>query len=154
VRPFAVAAALLLTYALVLAWRARTTDSLPPGPSSRAFEMKTALIFAGLVAAFSLVSWALMTWFGEAGIFASVAATALIDAHAAAVSVATLVASGKLDAPSGAFAILVGFSANMIAKVPTAFAMGPPRFAWRVTAGVIVLVSGLWTGYGWAFVDS
>jgi uncharacterized membrane protein (DUF4010 family) len=150
VRPFAVAGALLMTYALVLAWRARATDSLPPGSSSSAFEMKTALIFAGLVAAFSLVSWALMTSFGEAGIFASVAATALIDAHAAAVSVATLVASGKLNASSGAFAILVGFSANMIAKVPTAFAMGPPRYARRVTAGLIIVVAGLWSGYGWS----
>ena len=65
---------------------------------------------------------------------------------------ATLVASGKISSASGAFAILTGFSANMLAKVPTAFAMGPRGYAGRVTAGLCLLVAGLWAGYGWALL--
>jgi len=148
VKPFGTAASAILIYALILAWRARMVEAAPAG-ASRAFDLRTILIFAGLVGAFSLVSWALISWLGEAAILASVIATALIDAHAAAVSVATLVASGKLDAGSGAFAILTGFSANMIAKVPAAFALGTRAFARRVSGGLFVLVAGLWAGFGW-----
>jgi uncharacterized membrane protein (DUF4010 family) len=147
-RPFIVAGALVLAYALTLAWRDRHTVIASLGPS-RAFDARTALAFVALVALFSLISWALIAWFGKALIFASVIGTALIDAHAAAVSVATLVASGKLDAPDGSFAILVGFSANMLAKTPTAFALGGRAYGARVTAGLIALTLGLWGGYAW-----
>jgi uncharacterized membrane protein (DUF4010 family) len=119
---------------------------------SHAFDLRTALIFVGLAGAFSLLSWALIAWFGQALIFASVTGTALIDAHAAAVSVATLVASGKLDAARGAFAILVGFSVNILAKMPTAFALGGPAYGARVTAGLVLLVFGLWGGYVWSLL--
>ena len=101
------------------------------------------------MAAFSLLSWALIAWFGHVLIYASVIGTALIDAHAAAVSIATLVASGELDARAGSFAILVGFSANMLAKTVTAFALGGSRDSALVTAGLVTLVLGLWGGYAW-----
>jgi uncharacterized membrane protein (DUF4010 family) len=147
-RPFIAAGGLVLAYALTLAWRDRHTVIASLGPS-RAFDARTALVFVALVALFSLISWALIAWFGKALIFASVIGTALIDAHAAAVSVATLVASGKLDAPDGSFAILVGFSANMLAKTPTAFALGGRAYGARVTVGLIALFLGLWSGYAW-----
>ena len=147
-RPFACACALALAYALLLAWRDRKAHVETVAPS-QAFNLRIALVFVGLVAAFSLLSWALIAWFGQVLIFASVIGTALIDAHAAAVSVATLVASGKLDAMAGSFAILVGFSANMLAKTPTAFALGGSRYGARVTAGLVILVLGLWGGYVW-----
>jgi uncharacterized membrane protein (DUF4010 family) len=147
-KPFACAGVLVLAYAMLLAWRDRRAHVQSPAPS-RAFDLRTAMIFVGLVAVFSLLSWALIAWFGQVFIFASVIATALVDAHAAAVSVATLVASGKLDAKSGSFAILVGFSANMLAKTPTAFALGGRRYGARVTAGLVALVLGLWCGDAW-----
>ncbi|HUE65832.1 MAG TPA: DUF4010 domain-containing protein [Rhizomicrobium sp.] len=59
------------------------------------------------------------------------------------------VASGELDARSGSFAILVGFSANMLAKTVTAFALGGSRDSALVTAGLVTLVLGLWGGYAW-----
>ena len=147
-KPFATAGALVLAYALWLAWHDRKAHVESVAPS-RAFDLRTALIFVGLVAVFSLLSWAMIAWFGQVLIIASVIGTALIDAHAAAVSVATLVASGKLDAAAGSFAILVGFSANMLAKTPTAFALGGTAYGARVTAGLVVLVLGLWGGHVW-----
>jgi uncharacterized membrane protein (DUF4010 family) len=149
VRPFAVGGAVTLAYAVGLALLVRRDTPIPAG-ASRAFDFRTAITFVALVAAFSLLSWAIIGWFGQAAIFASVTATALIDAHAAAVSVATLVASNKLSASSGAFAILAGFSVNIMAKAPTAFALGPLGYGMRVTAGLIVLIAGLWTGYAWS----
>jgi uncharacterized membrane protein (DUF4010 family) len=148
IRPFASAGTLVLAYALLLAWRDRKAHVETPAPS-RAFDLRTALVFVGLVAAFSLLSWALVAWFGHVLIYASVIGTALIDAHAAAVSIATLVASGELDARAGSFAILVGFSVNMLAKTLTAFALGGSRYGALVTAGLVTLVLGLWGGYAW-----
>jgi uncharacterized membrane protein (DUF4010 family) len=151
VRPFAVGGALTLAYAIGLALVVRRDMPLPSG-ASRAFDFRMAITFVALVAAFSLLSWAIIGWFGQAAIFASVTATALIDAHAAAVSVATMVASHKLSASSGAFAILVGFSANMAAKTLTAFALGPAGYGLRVTAGLLILIAGLWAGYVWSML--
>ena len=151
IRPFGVGGALTLAYAIGLALLVRRGIPLPSG-DSRAFDIRTAVTFAALVVTFSLLSWALIAWVGQAAIFASVTATALIDAHAAAVSVATLVASNKLSVPSGAFAILAGFSVNMIAKAPTAFALGPLGYGMRVTAGLLILIAGLWAGYAWGLI--
>lgn len=148
---FAVAGALVLGYSAFLAWRVNRTNSSPAAPS-RAFDFRTTLIFVGLVSVFSLLSWALIAEFGNAMIFASVVGTALIDAHAAAVSVATLIAGGKLSAGDGSLAILFGFSANMLAKAPTAFALGRAAYGMRVSFGLCLLVAGLWGGYAWQMV--
>jgi uncharacterized membrane protein (DUF4010 family) len=148
VKPLGVAAILTLGYAALMAWR---TNKGPPAKLAevKAFDFRTALIFVGLVSLFSLLSWALIAWVGDTAIYASVVGTALIDAHAAAVSIATLVAGGRLAAGEGAFAILAGFSVNMLAKAPAAFALGRFPFGIRVTLGLCVLVAGLWIGYGW-----
>ena len=143
--PFLVSAILLLFYAVVLAWRAAGTRAQLP-VTENAFDFRTALLFVGLVGAFSLASWALIVMVGKTAIYAGIIGTALIDAHAAAVSIATLVAGGQLNADAGAFAVLIGFSANMMAKTPTAFAMGGPFYGVRVTAGLCILVAGLWIG--------
>ena len=144
--PFVGGGVFALCYALGSAFLVRGRGTLPSAPA-RAFDLKTAATFTGLVAAFSLISWAVIAWFGQQAIFASVIATALIDAHAAAVSIATLVASNRLTAQSGAFAILIGFCVNMIAKAPTAFALGTTGYGVRVTAGLLILIGGLWAGY-------
>ena len=149
VKPFVVGGILAFSHAAGSAILVRRHGAAPSGPS-KAFDIKTAATFTSLVAVFSLISWAVIAWFGQQAIFASVIATALIDAHAAAVSIATLVASNSLSASSGAFAILVGFSVNMIAKAPTAFALGSFGYGARVTGGLLILIGGLWAGYAWS----
>ncbi|HKD48167.1 MAG TPA: MgtC/SapB family protein [Rhizomicrobium sp.] len=146
--PFAVASALTLGYSAFLAWRGNRADFTSKA-LFETFDFRTALIFIALVFAFSLLSWALIAWFGSALVYVSVIGTALVDAHAAAVSVATLVAAGKLGAEAGSFAILVGFSSNMLAKTPTSFAFGGTAFGVRLTIGLGLLVSGLWCGALW-----
>jgi uncharacterized membrane protein (DUF4010 family) len=78
---------------------------------------------------------------------ASAAATGLVDAHAAAVSMATLNDSGRLDTATAALAILVGLTVNMLVKAPVAFAMGAPSFARRVSLGVVIMLAVLWAAY-------
>ena len=147
-KPFAVAAVATAAYCMLLAWHARAADA-PHRTMTRPFDFGTAFLFVALVSGFSLLSWLLIAWAGDRIVYASVIGTALIDAHAAAVSIATLVAGGKLSAGEGYFAILIGFSANMLAKIPTAFALGRMAYGLRVTLGLCLLVAGLWLGYAW-----
>ena len=147
-KPFGLAAALTVSYAALLAGSAKRRAMQATAPAST-FNIRTGIIFVVLVGGFSLLSWALMQWLGDRIIYLSIISTALLDAHAAAVSVATLVAAGKLEAGAGAFAMLIGFSANMLAKTITAFSLGNTAYGARVTAGLVLLTAGLWLGHAW-----
>jgi uncharacterized membrane protein (DUF4010 family) len=148
--PFLCAFLPALGYALLLAWRARS--STPPDHNGRAFDLKVIAIFAGLVGIFSFLSALLVERFGAEGMMASAVATGFVDAHATAVSIATLVVAGKVDMTAGGLAILIGLSANMAIKIPAAFALGPRPFALQLAGGIALLIAGLWCGYGLAIL--
>ena len=135
-----------LGYAILLSLRART-----PGKSvatnGHAFDLRTVIVFGTLVVVFALLSTFVVSRFGQLGVLVSAATTGLVDAHATAVSVATMIAAGKVEPVPGALAILIGLSANMAVKIPAAFALGPRPFAIQVTLGLVVLLLGLWCGY-------
>jgi uncharacterized membrane protein (DUF4010 family) len=118
----------------------------------RAFNVWIALLFAALVAMFALISTALTAWLGTAGALAGAAVTGLADAHATAVSLATLHTAGKISEDSAALAILIGLSVNMVAKAPVAFTLGPRAYAMRVTLGLALLLAGIWGGHAWELV--
>jgi uncharacterized membrane protein (DUF4010 family) len=147
--PLGFAVAMTLGYAIALNWRFSSSSDVVAMPG-RAFNMWTAMLFAALVAGFAAVSTALTTWLGAAGALAGAGATGLVDAHAAAVSLATLSGAGEIDDATAALGILMALSANMAAKAPTAFVCGPRPFAFRITAGLMLLLAGIWTGYGLA----
>lgn len=148
--PFACAFLPALGYALLLAWRARTSASADQ--DGRAFDLKVIAGFAALVVVFSFVSALLVERFGAQGMVASAAATGLVDAHATAVSIATVVVAGKADMASGILAILIGLTVNMAIKIPAAFVLGPRPFALQVAGGIAILIAGLWCGYGLAML--
>lgn len=135
-----------LAYALAMGWRAANSD---PGPvaAGHAFDVRVVLVFAALVALFAGVGRLLSATLGGSGVIAGSAATGLVDAHATAVSLATLYEAHSVSALTAGMAVLVGLSVNMAAKAPAAFALGPPAFAWRVTAGLTLLIVGLWAGF-------
>lgn len=147
--PFFAAAAATCLYAIMLASRSGPRVTTPQEPG-RAFHLKTILLFASLVTVFSLISVGLISWFGRYAVFESAVATGVIDVHAAAVTIATLIASGRISAGAGATAILIALTANMAAKIPAAYALGPRRFALRVSSGLCILLAGLWAGYAWS----
>jgi uncharacterized membrane protein (DUF4010 family) len=148
VKPFGVAIVTTVAYAIFLAGTHGRTDDRPNEPG-RAFDLKTVVLFASMVAVFSLISAGLIGWLGNDGALGSAVATGLVDVHAAAVSIATLMAAGKITARLGSLAILVALTTNMVSKIPAAFAAGPRPFALRVTLGIVALLAGLWSGYAW-----
>ena len=146
--PVGCAMAALAVYCLAI-MRLTKSAADPPIAAGRAFDFRTILVFALLVGVFAALSTFLMAWLGSTGLFAGAIATGLADAHAAAVSIATLVGAGKADAATGARAILLALSANMAAKIPAAFALGPLSFSVRVALGLAILLVALWCGNYW-----
>ena len=114
------------------------------------FSIKTALILAAVIATALIASAALKVWFGQAGLVLASGVTGVADAHAAAISVASLAAASKLSAESAVIPILVAFSVNSVSKAVMAVISGGKDFSHQVILGLIVQVSATWIGW-WLF---
>jgi uncharacterized membrane protein (DUF4010 family) len=127
----------------VLALRGNTEADPQTG---RAFSLRTALIFAITLSVILLASAALQDRFGENGIIFAAAMAGFADTHSAAISVAALVASGKLAASDALLPILAAFSTNTITKVVLAATSGTFAFAVRVIPGLFLVALAAWAG--------
>jgi uncharacterized membrane protein (DUF4010 family) len=132
-------------YVALMTWRAGKGEP-PAAMSGRAFHAGTAVLFALFVTVVTLVSTLLSRWLGTAGALGAAGVTGLADAHAAAVSMADLGASGKLTAEASTLGVLIGLSANTLVKGVLAFALGPKRYGGQVMLGLALLLLGIWLG--------
>jgi uncharacterized membrane protein (DUF4010 family) len=114
--------------------------------SGRAFSLSTALMFALTLSGILVASAALREWFGETGIIIAAALAGFVDTHSAAISVASLVASGKMSATDAVFPILAGLTTNTISKMFLAGISGGRSYALRVIPGLIVVALAAWIG--------
>jgi uncharacterized membrane protein (DUF4010 family) len=73
-------------------------------------------------------------------------AAGFVDTHSAAISVASLVASGKMSVADSVFPILAALSTNTISNVFLASTSGGRLFALRVIPGLIVVALAAWAG--------
>ena len=125
-------------------------EEAQPDPG-HAFSLGAALSFAAAIAAIAVLSAALQARLGEEGLLAAAAVGGLIDAHAAGVGVAALVASGRL-APADAVApILLALSTNTASKIVAAQVSGGLRFSLRVAPGLVLFIMA--AGHGQALQD-
>lgn len=124
-----------------------TPEAVPPG---RIFDPKAIAGFTLGLAAIILISAALHDWFGDAGILAAAALAGFADAHAAAIMVATQVASGNLPANEAALPVLLGLTTNTISKAALAWLAGPRGFAAGVLPGLILILASAWGAAWWA----
>jgi len=79
-------------------------------------------------------------------VIVAAAAAGFADTHSAAVSVASLVASGRLSAQESALPILVGLTTNTVTKMVIAISSGGRPFALQIIPGLILVVVGAWFG--------
>jgi uncharacterized membrane protein (DUF4010 family) len=114
--------------------------------AGRAFSLTTALAFALTLASTLIASAVLREWLGEAGVILATGLAGFVDTHAAAISVASLVATGKLRAADASVPILTGLSTNTISKTVFAATSGGRSFALRVIPGLIIVVLAAWAG--------
>ena len=118
--------------------------STPSPQRGRAFSLKTALFFAGLITTVLLLSAALNAWLGKAGVLTAAAVAGLADTHAAAVSVASLVSAGKFTALESVLPILAALTTNTFSKVAVAISSGGRSYALRIVPGLLAVIGAAW----------
>jgi uncharacterized membrane protein (DUF4010 family) len=118
----------------------------PETQRGRAFSLRTALAFAVTLATIMLAAAALQDWLGTSGVVLAAALAGFVDTHSAAVSVASLVASGKLSAGEAVLPILAGLTTNTISKIVLAFSSGGTVYAMRLVPGLILVTGAAWAG--------
>jgi uncharacterized membrane protein (DUF4010 family) len=123
----------------------RQSGEEEPRPG-RAFSLSTALVFALTLSGILVASAALRQWFGETGAIVAAAVAGLVDTHSAAISIASLVASGKMNAADAVIPILAGLSTNTVSKMALAVTSGGSTFALRVLPGLILVALAAWAG--------
>jgi uncharacterized membrane protein (DUF4010 family) len=133
-----------LIYAGIFTLRSFRETSNNEAPKGRPFDPKTAIIFV-LVVGLTLVISALLTqWLGDRGLMLAAAVAGFTDAHAAAISSASLAASGRTQAELAALAVLIGFTTNTVSKTIVAFSLGDRRYAAQLVPGLALMAAAAW----------
>lgn len=112
----------------------------------KAFSLTAAVVFAATLSVVLLVSAALRAEFGESGAIIAAAVAGFVDTHAPAISIASLVANQRMEAPEAVIPILAGFTTNTVTKVIVAATAGGRAFAMRVVPGIIMVALAAWAG--------
>jgi uncharacterized membrane protein (DUF4010 family) len=113
-------------------------------PKGRPFEPKTAIIFVLVVGITLLISTLLTQWLGDRGLMLAAGVAGFTDAHAAAISSASVAASGRAHTEFAALAVLVGFSTNTVSKTVVAFSLGDRSYAYALAPGLILMAAAAW----------
>lgn len=135
-----------LAGAALATWRAAQGPTGADVPRGRAFDVRTALGFAALVSLVAALAALAGGAAGPAGALLTAALAGLADGHAAAASVATLGAAGRLSAAAVTLGVALALSTNTLMKAVVAHASGPRAYAWAVTLGLAALLAGVWGG--------
>jgi uncharacterized membrane protein (DUF4010 family) len=133
-------------YGAVFAIRGSRRVAEPPAKSGHAFELRTALLFTATIAVVLMIAAVLANALGNAGVLVATTVAGFVDAHAAAISVASLVTAGRLRPEDAVVPILAGLATNTLTKVGLAITSGGSRFAWRVVPGLIAVIAAAWAG--------
>ncbi|MBY0398964.1 DUF4010 domain-containing protein [Myxococcota bacterium] len=116
--------------------------------SGRAFSVPTALGLAALLAAMLILTAALKAKLGSAGLLVASTIAGVADTHAAAVSVASLVASSTLTPEESVAPILAAMSSNALAKIAITGSVGSRTFALRVVPAIALSIAAAWAVAG------
>ncbi|MBB5374395.1 MgtC/SapB family protein [Acidocella aromatica] len=129
-------------YALAFVLRGgRAAAAAEPG---RAFNLSVALGLAALIAAMLLGAAALRAWAGETGVMAGALFAGFVDAHSPAISIASLVAGGKMAPSEAVLPILAAVTSNTVSKLAMARGVGSQGFLLRIAPGVVAPVAAAW----------
>ncbi|MGZ5875513.1 MAG: MgtC/SapB family protein [Bradyrhizobium sp.] len=114
--------------------------------AGHAFNFSSAIILALTLSGILVASAALRENFGEIGVIVGAALAGFADTHSAAVSIASLVASGKMNAADAISPILAALSTNTISKIIVALTSGGRSYALRLIPGLLLVISAAWAG--------
>ncbi len=112
-------------------------EHITPG---RPFEPRHALSYVAIVGAILLFAAIVHDWLGETGLVVASGIAGFADVHAAAASVAQLVAGQHIAASAGALPVLVALIANSTSKFGMAWLRGGRMYALRILPGLLAIV--------------
>lgn len=110
----------------------------------RPFSLWAALTFAGAITAITFAAAACERLLGAGGVTLSAAVGGFADTHAAAASVGTLVAEGRLDASEAVLPVVLALSTNIVTKAVAAFVAGRRDYARQVSLGLALILVSIW----------
>ena len=133
-------------YGFAFALRAGTpeTTSAVDAEPGRAFSVWTALALAAMMTVMLVFAAALRQWLGETGIAVGAVVAGFVDAHSAAISVASLAASAKITPQEAVLPILAALTSNAAAKLAMAIGAGSQGFALRIAPGIVSPIAAAW----------
>lgn len=117
--------------------------------TGRPFEPRQALVFAAIVSAILLLSAGVHRWLGDTGVQIAAGVSGLADLHAAAASLAQLVATGAIDIDDAGSPVFIALIANSLSKLLMAGLRGGRAFLLRLLPGVIAIVAAFAAGVWW-----
>jgi uncharacterized membrane protein (DUF4010 family) len=126
-------------------WALKQTTDKHETPGN-AFSLTIALTFAGILAVVLIAAAAAQDWFGEAGVLVAASLAGFADTHSAAISVASLVADGRIKAPQALIPILAALTTNTVTKMAFAVIAGGRTFVLYVIPGLLLMAAAAWVG--------
>jgi uncharacterized membrane protein (DUF4010 family) len=142
----AIVAAIYVTAFTLRGPASRAAQEAEPG---RAFSLGTAALgLATMMAVMLMAAAALKDWFGEAGVIAGATVAGIVDTHAPAISVASLVASGGPISHDTVAPVLAAMTSNALAKIAMAISVGSRGFALRIVPGIALSIAAAWAVAG------
>ena len=137
-------------YALLFVSFSSRTPTTNDPTAGRAFDLRLAFLFAVTISVILSLCAFLNERYGNRGLLLGAALSGFADTHATAISIASLVSSGKLTPESAVFPILLGFTTNTLTKIVVAFTAGGLRFGLKILPGLIAVIVaaflGMWLG--------
>ncbi|MBI3231013.1 MAG: MgtC/SapB family protein [Burkholderiales bacterium] len=117
-------------------------------PHGHAFSIRQAIAFALiLTCATAAVAFA-HNYFGATAVLLGAALAGLVDVHAAAGSLLSLVDSkGTLSQANCLLALLLAISSNTASKMIAAWLAGNKAYAWRTSSGLLLILLAAWLPY-------
>jgi uncharacterized membrane protein (DUF4010 family) len=137
-------------YGAGFALHAPTPETAAAGGHGRAFSVWTALGLAATMAVMLVVAAALRNWLGDAGVAVGAVVAGFLDTHSAAISVASLAASGTMTPHEAIMPILAAMTSNTVAKLGMAIVAGSRGFALRIAPGLAGPMAAAWAVAAWA----
>lgn len=128
--------------------RAPSLVSDRPG-DERVLSVLPAIFFAALMSGFTAIATAAHERFGERAAMLAAVVGALADTHAAAASLAALVAGGRIETGQLALPLVLAVTVNTCSKWAAARAGGGGRFARAVLPGLCLTVAGAALPLAW-----
>lgn len=135
-----------MAYGAVFSLLAARNSGRDAAQTGGVFSLKAALAFGSILAVILVISAGLQERFGSAGVLLAAAIAGLIDTHAAAISVATPVASGKVMPHDAGVPTSAGLTSNTLTKIVMASTSGGWAFALRVVPGLVLVTLAAWVG--------